>query len=300
MGVYSKQTKPGDASPEAQRRWHVWSLDNGQFLTQEIFPGGKAPGESQRVDSVDFFNSYRVHAAFSTGVKQTPSAPPAAKTQKAAAPQAKKPEAKKAQPQKDPPVVSRAVFEELEKDDGLSESVGQAKAVVTEEEEGLYPMRPDFEVKDDPKSATFYTKKALGQKTRPLITELEKVEEQMRSDFSLALIRLQTNRDMAIKSLNKIVETRADFGPKQKYMFSEFGTALRRRHLYSLAFLYHERAKGLAPDDEHILFNMARAMFDSGKVDNARKYLQQAVAMSRDFQAGIDFLEFINGKYPRR
>lgn len=152
-----------------------------------------------------------------------------------------------------------------------------------------------------PKDATFYTSKATRREApKPLVTDLEKVEEQLRSDFSLALIRLQTNRDKALESLNKIADNNTRFEKKHKFMFSDFGTALRRRRLYALAFRFHERAKELSPDDEHILFNMARAMFDAGKIDQARKYLQQAVAMSKDFQAGSDFLEFIEGKYSHR
>lgn len=289
LGVYSKITTSGADGPEAQRRWHVWSLENGQFLVQEVFLG-KKPGESERIDSSEFFNSFRVHAAFSSAVKGPLQGQPAAVAEPG------EPEDQKPAPQ---PVVAKSIFDALEADDGLSDSIGQAKMVVAEDE-NLYPMRPSVKAKDEVKNATFYSKKTVPPATRPLITEVEKVEEQMRSDFSLALIRLQTNRDQAIKSLDRIVETKADFGPQHKYMFSEFGTALRRRHLYSLSFRYHERAKELAPDDEHIVFNMARAMFDSGKVDRARKYLQQAVAMARDFQAGIDFLEFIDGKYSHR
>lgn len=122
----------------------------------------------------------------------------------------------------------------------------------------------------------------------------------MRSDFSLALIRLQSNRDLALESLGKLAESQANFRKQHKFMFTDFGTALRRRHLYSLSFRFHERAKLLAPDDEHILFNMARALFDSGKVDKARSCLEQAVAMASDFQAGSDFLTFIDGKNNKR
>lgn len=282
LGVYSKIMPAGDESAEGQRRWHVWSLDGGQFLIQEIFPDTNTEGESRRIDSSEFFGSYRVHAAFSSTIKgqQAPQAP--VKEPKQDAP-------RRTMKTTVIPPPSKSIFDELERDDGLSDSMGQARAVVDE----MPQPRED---------ATFYTRKAASEETvlRQFITDLEKLEEQLRSDFSLALIRLQTNREKALESLNKIVDNNIKFEKKHKFMFSDFGTALRRRHLYSLAFRFHERAKELAPDDEHILFNMARAMFDAGKVEQARKYLQQAVAMSHDFQAGSDFLEFIEGKFSQR
>lgn len=286
LGVYSKTLPAGDNSAESTRRWHVWSLDAGQFLVQEIFPD-KTQGEAQRIDSSEFFGNYRVHAAFSSGVKGP--APQMPKAENGA------PDKK---PAEVPPPPGKNIFDELEKDDGLSGVGGQAKAVVNED---LYPLRGPFEKEEQPPNATFYTSKdEQTGKSKTLNSEMEKLEEQLRSDFSLALIRLQTNRDKAIESLNKIAGNDAKFEEKHKFMFSDFGTALRRRKLYALAFRFHERAKELSPDDEHVLFNMARAMFDAGKVDQAHKYLQQAVSMSHDFQAGSDFLEFIEAKYSHR
>lgn len=314
LGVYSKTTRTGESSEESARRWHVWSLPAGQFLIQEVFPGQDKEGEPERIDSSEFFNNFRVHAAFSSVNKgqqpKMPEAQPEPKTQPQTAVPKKEPAAM-AEP------ASKSIFDELDDDDdGLSENSGQAQIFdeLYEEEnyadarqaravvrEGAYPMRPAMNEETPEKSSTFYTDKSgvAAKSSKPFIADLEQLEEQMRSDFSLALIRLQTNRDKALDSLNKIVDNKTNFRKEHKFMFSDFGTALRRRHLYSLAFRFHDRARELAPDDEHILFNMARAMFDSGKIEQARKYLQQAVAMASDFQAGTDFLEFIEGKYPQ-
>jgi tetratricopeptide (TPR) repeat protein len=76
-------------------------------------------------------------------------------------------------------------------------------------------------------------------------------------------------------------------------MFSDFGTALRRRRLYALACLFHEKARGLDPKDEHILFNLARALYDGGNSAEAEARLREALKMAPNFQSGNDFLEFI-------
>lgn len=124
-----------------------------------------------------------------------------------------------------------------------------------------------------------------------------KVEKRLRSDFSIAMIRLQSNKDLALQGLNNILEYKASFQEAHKHMFSDFGISLRRRRLYDLARRFHQKAHELAPRDEHILFNMARAFYDAGKVDEARSCLGAALDMSGQFKAGHDFLNYIEERH---
>lgn len=271
LGIYTRIPAEGSQEAPSKSRWHVWSLEAGQFLAQEVIPGSESQGPSQQIDSNEFFNCFRVHAAFSAnGKRNTPKMP------------------EEQQAQSTPQTDAKAPLDNTATS-GLNIFDDDEPAPVSREEKST--------------PATFFKDKNVqtdaSSQAEPFITDLEQLEQQMRSDFSLALIRLQSNRDLALESLSKLSESQANFSVQHKFMFTDFGTALRRRHLYSLAFRFHERAQLLAPDDEHILFNMARALFDSGKVDKARSHLEQAVAMSSDFQAGSDFLAFIDGKNKR-
>ncbi|MDL2307464.1 tetratricopeptide repeat protein [Desulfovibrio sp. OttesenSCG-928-C06] len=126
--------------------------------------------------------------------------------------------------------------------------------------------------------------------------EIARVEQGFRTEFSLALIRLKSKRGDALQSLEQLARSDGPFAREHKFMFSDCGTALRKRNLYVLAQQFHERARELAPDDEHVLFNLARVLYECGKTDKAKEYLAMSVDMAPDFQAGKDFLAFLNGR----
>jgi tetratricopeptide (TPR) repeat protein len=129
--------------------------------------------------------------------------------------------------------------------------------------------------------------------------EIERIEEDFRTEFSLALIRLKGKRDEGIAALEKMVARPGPFAVEHKFMFTDCGLALRKRNFYALANQYHERARKLSPDDEHVLFNQARVMYESGRIDKARACLQLALDMVPAFGAAKDFLAFIDGPNKR-
>jgi tetratricopeptide (TPR) repeat protein len=122
-----------------------------------------------------------------------------------------------------------------------------------------------------------------------------KIEEKFRTDFSMALIRLKNKRSEAMQTLEAMIKNSGPFNEEHKFMFTDCGLALRKRNLFALASQFHQKARELSPDDEHVLFNMARVMYESGKIDKAREYLRLSLEMSPDFEEGKDFLAFIDG-----
>lgn len=129
--------------------------------------------------------------------------------------------------------------------------------------------------------------------------EIERIEEDFRTEFSLALIRLKGKRDEGINALEKMADHPGPFAVEHKFMFTDCGLALRKRNFYALANKYHERARKLSPEDEHVLFNQARVMYESGRIDKARAFLQLALDMVPAFGAAKDFLAFIDGPNKR-
>jgi hypothetical protein len=137
-----------------------------------------------------------------------------------------------------------------------------------------------------------------GADARPKYSQAEhnaKIEEKFRTEFSMALIRLKNKRTEALQALDNLAKSRGPFNEEHKFMFTDCGLALRKRNLYVLANQFHQKARELSPDDEHVLFNLARVMYESGKIDKAREYLRLSLKISPDFAEGKDFLAFIDG-----
>ncbi|MDR2892164.1 MAG: tetratricopeptide repeat protein [Deltaproteobacteria bacterium] len=125
--------------------------------------------------------------------------------------------------------------------------------------------------------------------------EVARVEERFLADFSMTLIKLRDKRQEALHGMQKLADSSGPFAREHKFMFTDCGLAMRKRNLYALAERFHEKARGLAPQDEHILFNLARVMYESGKTSKAREYLGLSLEINPDFKAGRDFLAFVDG-----
>jgi hypothetical protein len=279
LGTYLRRSPGGDEEEES--RWQVWELSDGRFLVQRLSLGGEGMGIPEAVDERLFFREFRVQTAFTPGMQQGGAGQ--RREESAPVPPVREETAR--------PAVFRSIFDETDllypggkkgqKAPAPAARAWKEEAGEEEIERMLYPRRevPQAEYPSPARDAG--------------MEDVRQVEKQMRSDFSIALIRLRNNRDQALESLNRILEYKAPFQKEHKHMFSDFGTALRRRRLHSMACRFHERAKELAPDDEHILFNLARALYDSGKFAQAAEHLQAALSMSRHFKPGADFLEYI-------
>ncbi|MDR2050568.1 MAG: tetratricopeptide repeat protein [Deltaproteobacteria bacterium] len=322
LGIYIRKDPAGKESP-----WNVWNLEDGSFLVQRLSDNGEENEIPATVDRVVFFHEFRVRKAFDAAGRSGGSgkSPPAS----ASRPKFFGTSIFDEEAADDIYPVMHAAVDVYEEDlKGLLYPTAPPDSSVPSDPSAWKKVEktPRPQKKNNPvpggsrrlfdaarnKAATdardaeekkkdpfhFVVKeKDLEEKPEE---DLTRVEKQLRSDFSIALIRLQNNRDMALESLNKILEHHANFRKEHKHMFSDFGTALRRRRLYSLAGRFHDKAKELAPDDEHILFNIARAMYEAGKINQAREYLREAVSMAGDFREGCDFLEFIERKFPSR
>ncbi|MDR2799760.1 MAG: tetratricopeptide repeat protein [Desulfovibrio sp.] len=82
-------------------------------------------------------------------------------------------------------------------------------------------------------------------------------------------------------------------GSKYKFMFTEFGMALRRKKKIKLALLCHMRALNFAPNDENVLFNVARTEYELGRIDKAEEKLNKALLVNPGFTAAANFLSFL-------
>ena len=127
----------------------------------------------------------------------------------------------------------------------------------------------------------------------------QRLEQQMREEFALLLERFDKEPGPDVeRDLSRLILRGAGFSWKQKFMFTEFGFALRRRRLCKLALGCHIRALSFSPKDEHVLFNVARSEYELGKMEEARVYLVKALDAAPDFDAAKRFLAFLDGCAP--
>jgi hypothetical protein len=127
-------------------------------------------------------------------------------------------------------------------------------------------------------------------------SRMARLEQRMRSKFDLLLQAMDENINPKLEEeMTRLLALGSSFDRKQKFMFTEFGLALRRKQKFTLALNSHLRALELAPNDEHILFNVARAEYELRNLDKARYYLDKALSIAPNFTVAKNFQSFLLG-----
>ncbi len=70
---------------------------------------------------------------------------------------------------------------------------------------------------------------------------------------------------------------------------------LRKAGRGDRAAAWLEKALELTPDDDHLLFNLARAYYENGDAPACRRCLERALALNPGLAAATRFLEFLGG-----
>ena len=124
-----------------------------------------------------------------------------------------------------------------------------------------------------------------------------RLEQRMRSKFELLLETMDEHANpQQEEEMARLLALGSSFSVRQKFMFTEFGLALRRKRKFTLALSSHLRALELAPNDEHILFNVARSEYELQNPDKARYYLNKALSVAPDFIVAKNFQNFLLGR----
>jgi len=125
-------------------------------------------------------------------------------------------------------------------------------------------------------------------------------EENLRANFGIGNVYLQMGeKEKAKEIFVKISTIEAIFEEQNKHFFNECGIQLRKQELYDEAANYYQRALSLSPNDENLLFNLARALFEKGDFENAREQIQKALAINPHFKEGRVLLSYIEQKKTR-
>ena len=123
------------------------------------------------------------------------------------------------------------------------------------------------------------------------------IEQAMRQEFALLLEHMQTEQNaMTLRDMEELIRRQIPSSWQMKYMFSEFGLALRKEQQHQLALLCHQRALECSPNDANVLFNLARTEVELGAMAAARMHLAQALEVAPDFTAAKNFLAFLSSR----
>ena len=123
---------------------------------------------------------------------------------------------------------------------------------------------------------------------------IKRLEASMRSEFETLVAQLDESAHPAVENeISRLIQRGTGFTWKQKYMFTEFGLTLRRKQKHTLALACHMRALSFSPHDEHVLFNVARAEYELGNIEEAKNNLRHALKSAPGFTAAKNFLTFL-------
>jgi tetratricopeptide (TPR) repeat protein len=117
-------------------------------------------------------------------------------------------------------------------------------------------------------------------------------EENVRANFGLGKVYVATGEtDKAAAVFTKLAKIEAVFEDRNKHIFNELGIELRRMEMYDQALEYYRKALSIAPDDENLYFNIARALYQKGDFIRSEKVLAKALSLNPDLAEAQQLME---------
>ena len=108
--------------------------------------------------------------------------------------------------------------------------------------------------------------------------------ENLRAIFGLGNAYLAGGKlDEAKDIFDKIMGIELAFGPENKFLFNEFGIRMRKAGLLSLARSYYEKALAVSENDENLLFNLGRVLYELEEYDGAVEAAERCLAINSGF-----------------
>jgi tetratricopeptide (TPR) repeat protein len=122
-------------------------------------------------------------------------------------------------------------------------------------------------------------------------------EGNVRANFGIGLCYIDRGEhDKAHEVFERLVRLDAAFEGEHKHLFNEFGIALRKGKMNDEAITYYGRALELAPSDENLLYNIARAAFDKGDTQTAAKSLVACLKLNPTHAEATQFVDYLKRK----
>ncbi|MDR3038191.1 MAG: tetratricopeptide repeat protein [Candidatus Adiutrix sp.] len=136
------------------------------------------------------------------------------------------------------------------------------------------------------KAEEHVTRKEFNSAEFEYFKALKADQENVRANFGLGKVYLETgDHDKASEIFGKLARQDNIMAPENKHFFNDLGMELRELKLYDQAMDFYEKArKMMGQDDENLLFNIARAAFESGDKARSATYLDQALILNPELE----------------
>jgi len=132
-------------------------------------------------------------------------------------------------------------------------------------------------------------------------TALRYDKKNLKAHHGLSKVYLETGEiDKAKEYLHKIGELDDLFAKENKHIFNEVAINLRKQKMYDEAIKNYKKAIIVDPEDEVLYYNMARAYYEKGELENALKYFKKSVELNPDFNEGKKAIQFVEKKLNTR
>lgn len=119
-------------------------------------------------------------------------------------------------------------------------------------------------------------------------------ENHPKANIELGKLYLQNGDGKKLsRAFKRILGIDALFQEQERHLFNEFGICLRKSKHFAEAISFYAKAIETNESDEHLYFNIARAMAEAGDPAGARTKLEQALALHPEFTAAQKFLDFL-------
>lgn len=108
--------------------------------------------------------------------------------------------------------------------------------------------------------------------------------DNIRAAFGLGLAGLGRGDIEAAESVfQDILLLEEAFTPRYKHLFNEFGIALRRNGMAKNALQFYTKALALGEIDDHLLFNIARVLYELRQFKRSWEALERALSINPAF-----------------
>jgi tetratricopeptide (TPR) repeat protein len=87
-----------------------------------------------------------------------------------------------------------------------------------------------------------------------------------------------------------------DANPVNLHLVNQLGMAYRRQGKFAEAIANYQRATTLAPHDENLWYNLARAHAESGNKDQSVRSLKMALEINPGFEEAKNLLDLVTGR----
>lgn len=118
--------------------------------------------------------------------------------------------------------------------------------------------------------------------------------DNVRANFGLGLTYMERGDTLRADDIfQRVVHLDAAFHEEHKHLFNDFGISLRKSGLLDQAVTYYSRALEMAPDDENLHYNIARAYFEKGDAAECIRHLETCLAMNPRHKEAKSFCAYV-------